>query len=475
MTNDIYFDECIRVAAPTRLYGIQPRGVLTGQVESLHSYLLELADRHSWSADRMMRQVLPDLASEQGLSQGQVRGWDNASRMNMLACTEQAQWLTDLLVALTGRREVRWLTLAPLGRHFCGQSLIAVSERVCLECLKCDIAAGAAPYGRLLWRLSEVSCCPLHRCRLVEVRCGSGGVWPKEKQFESRRLSGTCGQCGSIGFGCVAPASEEATLNEIWRAKQCSDLIASMDSVEHSDPRRVKDEVRAYCSRGISRSALAARIGVPKSQITRWLDVSDHRFRLSTLLNLAASEGFALANFLQGDLTRTDWGPEIHPIRERRTLQKPDPAVVDRALREALNGEGTIQSTAAELGVHPSTLARHEQLYVQLRDRRAQYEHHQRREAHQAAVAEAERVYRELLLRQQRPTTRNASQLTGSTWFPSQPRAIALAEIRRSRGDLRVGDWLKSHSMGPAFRACIDEACERLALVQEVGQATLFD
>lgn len=199
-------------------------------------------------------------------------------------------------------------------------------------------------------------------------------------------------------------------------------------------PAADEGRVRACCGRSNGSLKLAERIGVPKSQVSRWLRRAEHRFSLACLLDMCASEGFELAKLLMGDLARTAWRSEVRPERQRRQFKYHDHRVIEEALRHAIDTGASISSVAEGLGVDVSTLARHEELYAAFRDRNQALSQQLHADAQRAAVAEAEQVILALSRQGQTPTLRDASDTTGSRWYPAQLRAIALHALRMRMG-----------------------------------------
>jgi hypothetical protein len=349
------------------------------------------------------------------------------------------------------------------------QALIRQTDRVCLECLTGDMLEGRLPYGRLLWRLEAVTCCPIHRFSLVEARCGKP-TSGRERQFGRRKLGGSCGTCGSLGYRCLQSYREEASTYDVWRATQCMDMLAELPNIASSNPLVMKDAMRVYCGRADGIAPFARRVGVPKSLISRWLSQPSPRLSLAIFLDIAASEGFSLAKMFQGDLSQARWGNTVEPTRQRRFKRRLDHYVLSTALENALSNGGTIRQVAADLAVDPSTLARHADLYGQLRDRNQERLKQEQARIHTEAVGQAEEVLLSLLRREQPPTLRNASGVTGNRWLPSQLRSIALQTIRARLGDRRIQLPNKSHSVGDTFRQLVAAAADRVRVAVVDGR-----
>ena len=447
---------------PTPLYGIRPQGAGGGAVESTHSYVLTLAHEHGLSANVFMRELLREASLRMFRHPVSTWGWDKWSGLPMLTTGQKASAMAAELAALTGRTEVLFTNLAPLLNHIQGQALVSASERVCPSCLTEDIEAGRLPYGRLLWRMASVTCCPVHRTNLVATTCGSRPSDRPGCSFMRRRIGGSCGHCGSIGFKCLPPATEKVTANALWKAGQCAKIIAQLSDIQHSSPLFSKDAVRHYCSQTNGSVALAKRAGIEKSVLSRWLNVPAARISLPMLLSIAASEGFSVAGLMRGDLTRTSLPRDVFPDRVARRHPRLDHGQIDRHLRAAVAAGTTIAAVAKAVSASTSTLARHDEHYVKLRDAHQAREQERRSQEQSQALQHAEMVVRESLRLGVRPTLRRAAAVTGFKWLPSQLHSVLLMELRRMLGEPRIRSPLKALNLGASLKAEIAEAAKRI-------------
>lgn len=188
------------------------------------------------------------------------------------------------------------------------------------------------------------------------------------------------------------PWQRQPTEHEVWVAQQVGAVIQALPKLQQTNPLVMKDAVRAYCGRTNGSVKLSERIGVPKSQVSRWLRRAEHRFSLPCLLDMCASEGFELARLLMGDLARTAWPSEVRPERQRRQFEYHDHRVIEEVLRRAIDSGASISAVADRLGIDISTLARHEELYATLRDRNQALNQQMQADSQRAAAAEAEQV-----------------------------------------------------------------------------------
>ena len=293
--HDDYFRSAWPQLETTVLYGIRPRAEGTGDVESLFSYFLRLAHEHRLTPKKLVDVVLRDVVSQiPQLVHWKIGwGWDKSGGRDIVGSGLVTQrWVMALGVA-TGQTGLEPATMLGLAEHVSGD-LLAADDRVCLQCLREDMAGGRLPYGRLLWRMKAVSCCPIHRCQLVRPACGRGASTTRA-QFARVKLSGVCNQCGSIGHRCTSTRADSVDDDEVWRAEQCRWLIAALPSIASADPRAVPQCIKAYCVEPGALTSLALRSGATISVLSRWMNEPTARLSFDQLLDICGTERLDLA------------------------------------------------------------------------------------------------------------------------------------------------------------------------------------
>ena len=448
--------------AHTPLYGIRPQGVGSAAVESTYSYVLGLAHEHGLSANVFMRELLQ--AASQSMSRRAIAtwGWDKWAGVPLLTTGEKAAEMAAELSALTGRDEVMLTNLAPIRSHIQGQALLVPFERVCRACLEEDMSNGRLPYGRLLWRMAAVTCCSVHGVPLERTDCGEADSGRRGRAFMRRRVGGSCGHCGSIGFRCLTASTGTVSANARWKASQCAQIIEQLADIERCSPLASKDAIRYYCGQTNGSVALAKRAGIEKSVLSRWLNDADARISLPMLLSIAASEGFSVAGLMRGDLTRTALPVGVQPDRIARRLPRHDHGRIDRHLREAVASGSKISDVAKVVSASTSTLARHQEHYAELRDSHQARTQQLRSQEQERALQWAEAVVLKCLALGVRPTLRRATEISGFKWLPSQLHAVLLMEIRRALGDPCIRSPLKALNLGNNLRTQVADAAERV-------------
>ncbi len=463
----------------TPMYGLRPRGEATGDVESLYSYFLWLSHEHRLTAKKVVADCLPAIAA--GLPRLSMWkfgwGWEKEAGKNFIAAGKVSSHWSDLLAAATGQAGLELSTLNPLGRLVWGD-LATDDERVCLHCLKADADAGMLPYGRLLWRMRAVSCCPIHRCDLVRPVCGRAAA-PAGQTFRVK-LSGSCRTCGSIAHRCTTTAHTEAYGVELWRAEQCRQAIAAFPEIANADVQAAASAVKRYCALPGSQTSLALRSGLAPSTLSGWLKGSKGRLAFEQMLDLCFTERLQFAALLAGRVEHCETPvAQALPPRQKRINLPVDHVAVRQALRDALGRNETVTQVAQRLKVDISTLARHRDLYGQVRRATRERNAEAVRQRHWGMIQDAERVAMRLIGSNKRLTRRNASSVgMGSPLLfcpslQSETAATVLALMRIGLGDRTTRYPAMARRMGSDFLHRIDAAVQRVKMAAGDRQARL--
>lgn len=428
---------------PTLLYCIKPEGRGTSQSESLYSFLQRLAYEHSLPPNKLVNITMandPEVSAaltpnrkEQRVMRRIYRegwgwgwGWDkNAGNLMIGTGLGARSWARALEIA-TGNQSLEGCTLSKLSYHVSTTKLITTEERVCVECLRGDLEAGRMPYERLLWRMGPVSCCPLHRRPLLPAKCGKP---PSESQDPYLRVkhSGVCGGCGAIGFTCVAPPTDICTPAEVWRAEQCAGLLKALNGEWPQASARMKALIKQRADDVGGIQAFASRVGGSKSIFSNWLKKPSARIAIAQLMDVAWVEGISLPDLMLGDWVPVDM-PEASrdPQRKRRAVKRVDHQKLRQAMGTAIMQGQSASEVARAMQVDLSTMRRHADLYMQMRGNTATHKQAEDEARRSMAISEAEQIARQLLADGKTLSLRNASELSGTRWYPAQLRAQSL-------------------------------------------------
>lgn len=448
--------------APTPMYGRRPMGEGTGDIESLFSHFLSLAHDHRLTPKKVIDLVLPEVLAKLQRFEGTRLGWgwDRHAGKEMIGSGHVAERWSSILSSATGQIGLQLATMVPLAAHVYGD-LTTDQDRICHQCLADDETHGRLPYGRLLWRMKCVTCCPTHRCTLVTLVCGRPADTTK-RQFLRVKLSGVCSDCGSIGHRCNPARRLIASADEVWRAEQCRRMIAAFPAIEASDPAQLPQRIKEYCAKPGSLTSLAIRSGATISVLSRWLNEPGARLTFDQILDICGTEGLELAALLQGRIEKTDLcGTPVPPKRTRRVVRPADHAAIRTALKDAVETGNSVTAVAERLRVDIATLAQHADLYAEVRKATRNRKAASDTARQDAAIAKAEAVAMKLLRDGRRLTPRNAKS-EGAYFYPSAVEWTVLALIRIGLGDRSVRHPNSAVWMSEAFLSKIEAAARRV-------------
>ncbi len=417
----------------TRLYGLEPKGLGTGQIESLQSYLLSLAHAHSVAPSQLVHRVLHPMSKNARNPIVMGTSWSTESGRGMLGATAMVDEWLHILQTATGRTDLSCTTLRPLSAHINGEGIFAENSRHCPECLQLDILSGGETYTRLLWHMRDVKCCPLHKVNLVESCCGEA-TRPADRS--GKRLGGVCPSCGSIGYACIKSSTSAAGPSEVWTALQYAALLQQAAQIESINPIEVKSAIRTYAQKsdhGIA--GMARRADMAKSSLWRWVNSPSARFSLAGFTKIAAAEGWSLAGVLKADVAKVGTLMPIRIPRGRPVSHMPSKTEVDTRLARAAHEHISIDCLAEELRVSRAYLCcNFKKPCEEIVRNSTLFRKSVLRKIRTSALAEAIAVLIRLWEIGKPPTLRNAELVTANPWFPSRLRSRYFGALRTEFG-----------------------------------------
>lgn len=150
---------------PTILYNLEPIGIGTAFVESLSSYIMRLAAAHMVNVSALMKYVIADSlefeTNELGKPIGRQRFVKDINGMGTKA--------TDMvrsLEKLTGRQDLKFLTMIPFSGKFNNSDLVNSVSECCPYCFQEQRESGIPPYIPLIWCLTPFKYCVVHGTKL---------------------------------------------------------------------------------------------------------------------------------------------------------------------------------------------------------------------------------------------------------------------------------------------------------------------
>lgn len=398
----------------TMLYGLMPRGWGTGDVESVLSYEMSLAFEHRLALTKLRRLVR------------------DRARVNdkLVSGTELVN-----LVAATGRPELHACSLRTL-QSLIGDMQGARGKRVCLDCCRADLRQpGVLSYGRLLWEIREVTCCPIHKKQLLKPQCGRSNGNRKHAFGFLRRITlfGVCAKCGALGYRCNQQKQERASVEQLQVAEMLRGLVANLTEIASADTQGVKNAVGQLLQENGGLVAVAQKANICKSTLSRWLSQPSARMRLKSFVAIAHAMSVNLSDLLQGRVTHVSY----KALRiERASHKVVDQELARRVLADAIRRGQSLHVVGQRTGYDRRTLrAIAPDVCKQLVERGRQRRSMVKQQRYTAVAEEVRSAVKELQAKGVPLTNRNTSLLPGGRWGPVQLKSRFLSLFRRALGE----------------------------------------
>jgi TniQ len=364
----------------SRLYSLEPIGIGTPEVESLSSYLNRLAQAHCVTVTTLLvHELLPRVGTPassrahpastpprgggRGLSQHLARQLNGLGRI-------AAAWVHGLEV-LTGRRDLRFLTLLTWQAVLPTRHLFAPRIRWCPACFEDQQTAGHPLYLPLVWTLNPVTICVRHR-QPLQSHCPD--CHRPLVAFSGRSRPGYCSRCGAwlgtaarVALPPVAPQAADPWA--AWVGTTLGHLLQAAPRLERPPPRdTVARAFTAYhahpAAAGTPPSTMA--FGRQRVRSSRWVQ-GERLMQIDLLLRFCWQRDLSLVQFLTAPPpVRVSPGAVAQPPRavpDRATA--PGPRTVSRretvcdALEAALTTTGppvSLRAVAQRLQIETRTL-----------------------------------------------------------------------------------------------------------------------
>ena len=212
----------------SRLYSLAPMGSGTPQVECLTSYMMRLADAHAVSLGTLVRrEIFPHIAKHpKRLSCAALHSLNGLGSWFV-------PWV-ETLESLTGRRDLRALTLLPWQGVFGADGILRKHRAWCSRCYQEHRDRGLPVYDFLLWMVTATAVCPQHE-NVLEEFCPH--CRKRSRPFLPNGRPGFCSHCGEwLGRELPVPLScvQEDLESRIQTEQQIADLLSH--SVTQNQP-----------------------------------------------------------------------------------------------------------------------------------------------------------------------------------------------------------------------------------------------
>jgi hypothetical protein len=282
-----------------------PKGLGTGQVQALPSYLCDVGALHGLSLGQMVAHFLPAIRRSKAGKLKRTHRW----------VTREAL-LVEIFGALTKRDDLHFLTHLPWEATI---SCNARSQHIkwCPHCLRND------PYGRLLWTYQAVNACPIHKTMLESACHGCGTVTNRNVKRPAWLFCG----CGSKHRN--DPRSRAADADEVWHATQISELLAKAFEKPDIKINRLREVVQTkFLPLFGDVDSMVRHCGIPLISIYGYKGTF-YRMTIPNLLAAARSTGLSLVDLLTAPIDQLH--PRIGPATT--TTVAPQQKISKEALR----------------------------------------------------------------------------------------------------------------------------------------------
>ncbi len=304
-----------RAAPPprSRLYRLEPIGMGTPEVESLSSYLNRLAQAHCVTVSALIaHELVPQLGTPASararraaaLVRGVPRGLGQPLAQRIYGLGRTAATWVDGLEGLTGRRDLRFLTLLVWRDVLPDRHLFSPRLRWCPACFDAWLTTGDMLYDPLLWKLNPITTCVRHQRRL-RSRCRACQQRPTT--FSGRSRPGYCSRCGAwlgtAGRADLQPdeqLSEDAWPWQHWVVTNLGQLLQAAPRLACPPPAEtVARAITAYQAQHTAAGGPSLRetLGSTRNRFGKW-SRGEARMQIDLLLKFCFHQGISLLQFL---------------------------------------------------------------------------------------------------------------------------------------------------------------------------------
>jgi len=363
----------------SRLYSLEPIGIGTPEVESLSSYLNRLAQAHCVTVSALIaHELVPHIDTPAAAkarrapspSRGVPRGLGLLLAQRIYGLGRTAATWVDGLEVLTGRRDLRFLTLLTWRDVLPDRQVFSPLLRWCPACFDAWLTTGDTLYDPLLWKLNPITICVRHQ-RLLRSRCRA--CQQRLTTFSGRSRPGYCSRCGAwlgtAGRADLQPdewLSEDAWLWQRWVVTALGQLLQAAPRLGSPPPAEtVARAITVYQAHrpAAGRPSLREMLGTQRNRFGKW-SRGEARMQLDLLLKFCFHTGISLVQFLT-ELPSEPPSPVEATAPSMRTPIMPPghwpPKDTQRAaLRRALEAALTREASPVSL----RTVAQHEHVAV---------------------------------------------------------------------------------------------------------------
>lgn len=338
------FEEDPEVPPRSRLFSLKPESVGTSEVESLSSYISRLAQAHSVTTNLLLRKEtgftvngLSRLTSCIKFFHRQING-HGVFVSSLTSSLSQLTGRTDLSVSTMSR----WAHVLPL------IALIRPLRSWCPVCYQDMLDDGRTVFDHLLWALSAVTMCPIHKL-VLQSRCPSCAKHNLHLSLRSK--PGYCSYSRSWLGTREAESSRVPSLAstdtewQFWASVEVGKLLALAPLIEDPAAGSMVDLIRHCLNSSKTRygKTFARSAGLATGNFNVWIK-GDHLPVLGSLLRMCFRTCLSPSDFFAGNLqiaqNEVERIPACYPRNLKDTADlRPEPLSAtdtERVLRAAL-------------------------------------------------------------------------------------------------------------------------------------------
>lgn len=353
----------------SQLYSLEPAGAGTPTLESLTSYVIRLAQEHGLRPGVLIGKLIapairPGFVYSHAQSGIRAIWGGNSTQTSMLnGAGKTVVSVLEVLERLTLRNDLSDLTVLPWSEVIAAKGLLRQVKAWCPACYQVQQSTSGEVYDPLLWSLSAVRICPVHRTRLLE-RCPHCRRVPS--LLKSNSLPGHCSACSRwLGFFSSSDPLPGDELNwQLWVAETIGQLLVVGSDLDFPLPQtRLKEVLNLYANHvtGCNINAFARFVEQREQSVHQWVS-GEAKPQLSQLLEICLSLNTSLTNFLIVPLTELSLGeiPQIvvPPTQRAKKQNRLNRSQAMRVLQNALDEfpPPSLEEVIERLSTHRATL-----------------------------------------------------------------------------------------------------------------------
>ena len=359
----------------SRLNHLIPIAVNTPMVECLTSYLTRLAESHSILISALITKELAPILTKDFTQYGSKKALNALFNCGVAinSTGEIVELFLDTLNKLTLKQNLSALTLMPFKNYLSSRELLSKTKTWCPDCYQDWKRANKTIYEPLLWTLSDVRVCSIHKRILKDLcpNCNRQIPW-----FTAKSRVGYCCYCQKwLGDSsksqktdsCIV--SKQNLVKDIWITNTFGQLITCSEKLNsNNQPNRISLSISKVINitHEDNIAAFARTFNLPKNTVWMW-----HKGKsipqLKHILNICYCLNISLFDFLNPndfELVKIDSQKLPTKISIKRVSPRNlDVQKIEKFLKSVIKDRDsrakTLKEVAETLAIDPRTLSRH--------------------------------------------------------------------------------------------------------------------